>query len=161
MAEVFLGLGSNLGGRADNLARARAAFARDAIERSVASSLYETEPWGPVPQGRYLNQAVRGMTRLAPRELLAKLLAIELALGRDRGREPRYGPRTIDLDILLYDDLALAEPGLEIPHPRLLERAFVLVPLGEIAPDLVIKGVAIRDALARVGSAGVERFAET
>ncbi len=159
MAEVFIGLGGNLGDRAVNLERARAALASGVLKPTAVSSLYETEPWGPVPQGRYLNQVMGAETALTPQELLTKLRAIEMGLGRNRSREQRYGPRTIDLDILLYDDVEVAEPGLEIPHPRMLERAFVLVPLFEIAPDLVVKGVAIRDALVRLDTKGVVRFA--
>ncbi|MEX0589653.1 MAG: 2-amino-4-hydroxy-6-hydroxymethyldihydropteridine diphosphokinase [Xanthobacteraceae bacterium] len=155
MAEVFLGLGGNLGDRASNLAAARAALARGALTNTSASSIYETEPWGPVPQGRYLNQVVSGSSELPPRALLAKLFEIERALGRDRAREERYGPRTIDLDILLYGDLTMQEPELQIPHPRMMERPFVLVPLAEIAPDLAVNGVAIRDALARLDRTGV------
>ncbi|HEY7458706.1 MAG TPA: 2-amino-4-hydroxy-6-hydroxymethyldihydropteridine diphosphokinase [Xanthobacteraceae bacterium] len=154
MAEVFVALGSNLGDRAANLAAARDALARILIEPAL-SSIYETEPWGPPNQGRYLNQVMRGTTALAPRDLLENLQDIERSLGRDRRREERYGPRTIDLDILLYDDLVVEEPGLQIPHPRMMERAFVLVPLVEIAPDRVVHGVRIKDALARLDRAGV------
>ena len=161
MAEAFVALGSNLGDREENLTAARAALAGGVLAQSAASSIYETAPWGPVPQGRYLNQVVRGTTALPPRALLLRLLTIERALGRDRESSPRYGPRTIDLDILLYDELEWAEPDLKIPHPRLLERAFVLVPLAEIAPNLVVKGVPIRDALARIGRKGVMLYANS
>ena len=159
MAEVFIALGANLGDRAANLEHARSSLAKNVLKPTVISSLYETEPWGPIPQGRYLNQVMRGETAFGPRDLLAKLLAIEETLGRDRAREQRYAARTIDLDILLYDDIELVEPGLEIPHPRLLERAFVLVPLLEIAPNLVVRGIAIRDALADLDTKGVVRLA--
>ncbi len=158
MAEVFVALGTNLGDRAANLARARAALAAGPLQSLAASSVYETEPWGPVPQGPYLNQAVRGTTALAPRALLAALAKIETELGRNRKQEMRFGPRVIDLDILLYDDLELMEPDLEIPHPRLLERAFVLVPLAEIAADRVVHGISVRDALARTGTKGIRRL---
>jgi 2-amino-4-hydroxy-6-hydroxymethyldihydropteridine diphosphokinase len=158
MHEAFVALGSNLGDRAANLARARAALADGALDVTAASSVYETEPWGPVPQGPYLNQIVCGTTELTPRALLAALHGIETKLGRNRRGEVRFGPRVVDLDILLYDDLVLTEPDLEIPHPRMLERAFVLVPLAEIAPDRVVRGERVRDALARVGSKGVRRL---
>jgi 2-amino-4-hydroxy-6-hydroxymethyldihydropteridine diphosphokinase len=158
MAEAFVALGSNLGDRAANLKRARDAMAAGPLRIDAASSVYETEPWGPVPQGPYLNQVVRGATELAPRALLAALHTIETELGRRRKREVRFGPRTIDLDILVYGELSLAEPDLEIPHPRILERPFVLVPLAEIAPDRVIRGERVRDALARVGTKGVRRL---
>ena len=158
LADVFLGLGSNLGDRASNLAAARSALSRGVIGIVAESSVYQTEPWGPVPQGRYLNQVLRATSELAPRDLLAKLLEIERALGRDRTREERYGPRTIDLDILLYGEREVREPDLQIPHPRMVERAFVLVPLAEIAPDLSVRGVPIADALARLDRSGVALY---
>ena len=159
MAEAFVALGSNLGDRAANLARARAALDEGPLKLTARSSVYETEPWGPVAQGPYLNQVVRGTTDLAPRALLAALFEIETRLGRDRRREIRFGPRVIDLDLLLHGDLAINEPDLEIPHPRLLERAFVLVPLAEIAPNRMVNGISVRDALARVGNKGIALFA--
>lgn len=158
MAEAFVALGSNLGDRAANLARARAALDGGPLKFTAQSSVYETEPWGPVAQGPYLNQVVCGTTELSPRALLAALFAIETRLGRDRKQEVRFGPRVIDLDVLLYSDLAIAEPDLEIPHPRMLERAFVLAPLAEIAPDRMVNGIKVRDALARVGSKGIALF---
>jgi 2-amino-4-hydroxy-6-hydroxymethyldihydropteridine diphosphokinase len=159
MAEAFVALGTNLGDRAANLARARAALDGGPLKLTAQSSVYETEPWGPVAQGPYLNQVVQGTTALAPRALLAALFEIETRLGRDRSKEIRFGPRVIDLDVLLYNDLAIAEPDLEIPHPRLMERAFVLVPLAEIAPGRVVKGIKVSDALARVSSKGIALFA--
>jgi 2-amino-4-hydroxy-6-hydroxymethyldihydropteridine diphosphokinase len=150
MAEAYIALGSNLGDRAAILAAAREALGRGVLANPTASSIHETEPWGPVMQGRYLNQVVRGTTSLKPRALLNKLHEIERTLGRDRPREARYGPRTIDLDILLYDGLEVNEPDLQIPHPRMMERAFVLAPLAEIAPDLTVGGVPVRQALTRL-----------
>ena len=130
---VYLALGSNLGERAANL---RAAVARlsDQVVVERVSSLYETEPAYVLDQPRFLNAALRGRTALAPLELLALLKRIERELGRVGG--VRFGPRAIDLDILVYDDVALATDALTIPHPRMAERPFVLVPLAEIAPDL-------------------------
>jgi 2-amino-4-hydroxy-6-hydroxymethyldihydropteridine diphosphokinase len=157
MADVFIALGSNLGDRVANLAAARAMLGR-AFDISAVSSVYETDPWGPIKQGRYLNQVVRASAAFAPQTLLEKLMDIERELGRDRRHEERYGPRMIDLDILLYGDLAVREPDLEIPHPRMMERAFVLVPLLEIAPDLAVHGVPAREALARLDRTGVARF---
>ena len=104
------------------------------------SSLYSTTPVGFDDQPRFVNAVVQLGTGLAPRELLEGLLAIELAFGRDRGAGIANGPRTLDLDILLFDDRQISEPGLVIPHPRLAERLFVLMPLGEIAPKLVSAG---------------------
>lgn len=155
MPEAFAALGANLGDRALNLSRARDALGRGPLKLTALSAVYETEPWGPVPQGPYLNQVVRGATALAPRDLLQAFHAIEAALGRERRNEARYGPRVIDIDLLLYDDVTLREADLEIPHPRLLERAFVLVPLSEIAPDRLVNGVRVSDALARIGAKGV------
>lgn len=101
------------------------------------SRVIETDPVGPAGQGAYLNAAALIVTTLPPEELLAALLAIERSAGRDREASIRWGPRTLDLDILLYGDLIVAEPGLTIPHPLMHERGFVLVPLAEIGPDLV------------------------
>jgi 2-amino-4-hydroxy-6-hydroxymethyldihydropteridine diphosphokinase len=160
MHDVFIALGSNLGGRAANLAAARDALAQ-ALTLTASSSIYETDPWGPIKQGRYLNQVVRGTTALTPRALLKELNEIERTLGRDRAGETRYGPRTIDLDILLYGNIVVDEPDLQIPHPRMMERPFVLVPLFEIAPDLTVRGVRVKEALARLDRSGVAISAQT
>jgi 2-amino-4-hydroxy-6-hydroxymethyldihydropteridine diphosphokinase len=102
------------------------------------SDAIETDPVGPVPQGRFLNAAATLHTALEARDLLDQLLAIERQRGRTRAREERWGPRTLDLDLLLYGDRIIEEPGLSIPHPRLHERTFVLAPLSQIAPDVVV-----------------------
>jgi len=134
---VHIALGSNLGDRPGNLARA-AELMSELVEISAASSIYETPPWGVVDQPRFLNQVIKGNTSLAPMNLLYELKAIERLMGR---RETvRYGPRIIDLDILLYGDRVINYNRLQVPHPRMLERAFVLVPLAEISPGLVIPG---------------------
>jgi len=104
------------------------------------SSDYRTPPWGVTDQPAFVNLALVVETALAPRALLAHALAIEAAFGRDRAKEQRWGPRTLDIDIIAYDDIEIDEPGLTLPHPRLFERAFVLAPLAEIAPDRRIKG---------------------
>ncbi len=133
---VLLGIGSNLGDRRRNIQSAlRYLDAERDIEVLVLSPVIETEPVGGPPQGRYLNAAAEISTRLEPRSLLAVLHAVESRLGRVRGAQD--GPREIDLDILLYGDLVLREPDLEIPHPRMLERGFVLDPLREIAPGKI------------------------
>ncbi len=134
MPVVFLGLGSNLGDRAANLRATRERLAAGGVALDRCSSLYETEPWGVAEQPRFLNAVCRGRTRLAPAALLALAKRIERELGRVE--TVRYGPRTVDIDILLYGERQLATPELTIPHPRLAERAFVLVPLTELAPDL-------------------------
>lgn len=134
---AYIGLGSNLGEREATLREAlRMLGERDGIEVTFVSSFRETDPVGRVDQPRFLNGAAVLETSLAPRELLERLLEVERALGRDRAREERWGPRTVDLDLLLYDDETIEEPGLEIPHPRLAERAFVLEPLLELDPHL-------------------------
>jgi len=133
LVSACVGLGSNLGDRAAHLVAAIAALrATSGIERLEGSSVYETDPIGPAPQGPYLNAAVRFATSLAADELLARLLAIERDRARRRTRE-RYAPRTLDLDLLLFGDRRIEQPGLVVPHPRLHRRAFVLEPLSEIA----------------------------
>ncbi len=131
---AFIALGSNLGDRAEYLAAARRAI--DALPTSrivAASAVEETPPFGPVPQGPYLNQMIALETELDPAALLAALLRIEQAAGRTR--EVRWGPRTLDLDLLLYDAERISEPDLVVPHPRMHQRRFVLEPLAEIAPE--------------------------
>ena len=136
---AFVGIGSNLGDREGNLRQAiELLSAEDGIDVVAVSEIRETDPVGPVEQGPFLNGAVRIETGLAPRELLERLLAVEGRLGRVR-RE-RWGPRTIDLDLLLYGDDVLDEPGLTVPHPRLHERRFALEPLSDLAPSLEIPG---------------------
>jgi 2-amino-4-hydroxy-6-hydroxymethyldihydropteridine diphosphokinase len=130
---AFLGLGSNLDDRLGHLQRAVDLIGADDRTRvDAVSSVYETEPVGGPEQGPYLNLAVRVATRRSPRKLLALCNEVEQALGRVR--EERWGPRTIDVDILLYGDRVVDRRDLQIPHPRLLERAFALVPLIEVAP---------------------------
>jgi 2-amino-4-hydroxy-6-hydroxymethyldihydropteridine diphosphokinase len=121
------------------------------------SSIYETEPVDVVDQPRFLNAAACGMTRLAPRALLDAVQGIERSLGRDRSAEPRRGPRTIDVDLLLYEGFLGDDPELTLPHPRLAARAFVLVPLLELTPDLADPrtGEPYAEALGRIGRAGV------
>jgi 2-amino-4-hydroxy-6-hydroxymethyldihydropteridine diphosphokinase len=136
---AFVGIGSNLGDREGNFRQAvELLSAEDGIDVVAVSEVRETDPVGPVEQGPFLNGAVRIETDLAPRELLERLLAVEERLGRVR-RE-RWGPRTIDLDLLLYGDDVVDEPGLTVPHPRLHERRFALEPLSDLAPSLEIPG---------------------
>jgi 2-amino-4-hydroxy-6-hydroxymethyldihydropteridine diphosphokinase len=136
---AYVALGSNLGDRARNLFFARAHLeAEKSIEVVAASRIWETEPVGPAGQGAYLNAVVGLDVCIPPRALLERLLDIERIAGRDREREAvRWGPRIVDLDLLLYGSITLREPGLEIPHPRLHERRFVLEPLCEMASSLV------------------------
>jgi 2-amino-4-hydroxy-6-hydroxymethyldihydropteridine diphosphokinase len=138
---AYVGLGANLGDRKATIRRAVVLLdGADGIVVAAVSSLRETEPWGPVEQPRYLNGALALDTELGPRSLLDILLGVERRLGRIREDEERWGPRTIDLDLLLYGDLVLDEPALTVPHPRLHERRFALEPLAELAPDAVVPG---------------------
>ena len=140
MAQAYVGLGANLGDREGTMRSALELLDDvDGIEVVAVSRFRETEPWGVEDQPRFLNAAARVETTLSPRELLAALLAVERALGRTR-QGPRFGPRTIDLDLLLYGDEVVDEPGLTVPHPRLHERAFALEPLLELDPRLVVPG---------------------
>ncbi|HVY59273.1 MAG TPA: 2-amino-4-hydroxy-6-hydroxymethyldihydropteridine diphosphokinase, partial [Xanthobacteraceae bacterium] len=149
MPEAFLALGGNVGDVRDTLDRAVRLLCEENDVRLLArSSDYRTPPWGVEDQPPFVNACIKVATSLQPRALLAHIQTVERALGRDRTKEQRWGPRTLDIDILTYDELVLDEPGLELPHPRLLQRAFVLVPLVEIAPDLSIGGTRIADALA-------------
>ncbi|MGH2723486.1 MAG: 2-amino-4-hydroxy-6-hydroxymethyldihydropteridine diphosphokinase [Actinomycetota bacterium] len=138
MARAFLGLGSNLGDRVANLQRAVDLLRGRGIEVRRSSRVYETDPVGGPPQPDYLNAVVEVDTDLDPRELLRACTAIEEVLGRER--EERWGPRTIDLDVLTYDDREIDQPDLQVPHPRMHERAFVLVPLLELDADPPLPG---------------------
>jgi 2-amino-4-hydroxy-6-hydroxymethyldihydropteridine diphosphokinase len=140
MNTAFVGIGANLGDRERTLRLAlRLLGDRDGVTVAAVSSLRETAPVGYRDQPFFLNGAARLETELSPRELLRALLDVERELGRDRSG-PRFGPRTVDLDLLLYDGVELDEPGLVVPHPRLHERRFVLEPLAELAPGLVVPG---------------------
>lgn len=155
MPRAYLGLGSNLGDKAAALEAATAGLAAEPGIRVVArSGFYRTPPWGETDQDWFLNAALAVETELPPHGLLDAALRVEAALGRVRGR--RWGPRTIDIDLLDHAGLEVADPRLTLPHRHLLERAFVLVPLVEIAPDLAVGGVPIRGALARLDAGGIE-----
>jgi len=135
--KVFVGLGANLGDREATIRQAVERLSSEpGIEVLAVSSLRETDPVGYLDQPRFLNGAVALETGLGPRELLERLLRIERELGRERGEGPRFGPRPIDLDLLLYGKEVVDEPGLSVPHPRLAERRFALEPLHELDPDL-------------------------
>jgi 2-amino-4-hydroxy-6-hydroxymethyldihydropteridine diphosphokinase len=155
MTTVYLGLGSNLGDRRRNLEAALDALrAHPQIAVTAVSSFLETDPvGGPPGQGKFLNAAAGIETDLAPEALLAELKRVERALGRRPG--PRWGPRQIDLDILLYGEEILESERLVIPHPRLCERRFVLAPLAEIAPTArdPVTGLSIRELLGKVSGA--------
>jgi 2-amino-4-hydroxy-6-hydroxymethyldihydropteridine diphosphokinase len=147
---AYIGIGTNLGNRLENVDRAVAAL-RELGTLRTQSSLYRTAPWGNRRQPWFLNAVVLLETALSPHDVLERLQAIEATMGRERAAA--WGPRVIDLDLLLYDDLEIAMPDLKIPHPRMNERAFVLVPLSEIDASFE----ALRDTLQRSELAGVER----
>jgi 2-amino-4-hydroxy-6-hydroxymethyldihydropteridine diphosphokinase len=159
MVDLLVGLGGNIGDVRTTLDCAVAALCDGTEVRLVAqSSDYATPPWGVIDQPPFVNRCIAVETVLMPRALLDRALTVEQSLGRDRNREQRWGPRAIDIDLLAYDDVAIEEPGLTLPHPRLFERAFVLVPLAEIVPDRVIAGVRVRDAVARLDTRAIERL---
>ncbi|HRI58906.1 MAG TPA: 2-amino-4-hydroxy-6-hydroxymethyldihydropteridine diphosphokinase [Saprospiraceae bacterium] len=134
---VFLGLGSNMGDRAAHLRTAADLISKNIGKIAKKSHVYETQPWGKTDQDRFLNQVVMANTTLDPRDLLEKITKLEREMGRERRRDQdKWGPRIIDIDILFYGKRVIRDKGLEIPHPELHKRAFVLVPLLEIAPDL-------------------------
>lgn len=160
MAEALIALGGNVGDVRDTFDRATATFCDGGTVRLVArSSDYRTPPWGVTDQPPFINRAIAVATTLAASGLLARAQAVERQFGRDRAKEQRWGPRTLDIDLIAYDDLALDIPELTLPHPRLFERAFVLAPLAEIAPERRINGIRIKDALARLDQSGIERLA--
>jgi 2-amino-4-hydroxy-6-hydroxymethyldihydropteridine diphosphokinase len=159
MTEALLALGGNVGDSRIILDRAVGLLCDGTDIRLIARSAdYLTPPWGFKYQAPFINLCITIEAALGPRDLLARAQAIELQLGRDRAHEKRWGPRTADIDIIAYDDLELDELGLTLPHPHLFERAFVLRPLAEIAPDRVIAGRKVRDALAAVDTAGIKRL---
>ncbi|MER9297166.1 2-amino-4-hydroxy-6-hydroxymethyldihydropteridine diphosphokinase [Mesorhizobium sp. M0621] len=154
---VYLSLGGNLGDPAKSMGAALRMLDADADTRVTGvSSLYRTPPWGKLDQPDFLNAAAAISTGLSPRALLDLCLDAERKL--KRVREERWGPRLIDIDILVFGDRVIHETGLEVPHPRMLERAFVLAPLAEIAPGLVVSGRSITDRLVAVDTSGIERL---
>ena len=154
---VYLALGSNMGNRAANLKEAIASLAPQ-MEVKAKSSVYETPPWGYEDQEKFLNQVLRVETYLKPEQLIKHLKRLEVALGRKESFQ--NGPRLIDIDILFYDDLVLYSPALTIPHPRVHERGFVLVPLLDIASDLVhpVKKKSIRELALFADVSGIVKY---
>jgi 2-amino-4-hydroxy-6-hydroxymethyldihydropteridine diphosphokinase len=160
LAEAFIALGGNVGDVRATFDQAIAIMCDSGgMWIAARSSDYRTPPWGITDQPPFINAVVAVSTTLGPHALLTRAQACERALGRDRAKEQHWGPRTIDLDILAYDDLVLNDATLTLPHPHLFERAFVLVPLAEIAPDRVIAGVSVREALKHVDASGIEKLA--
>jgi 2-amino-4-hydroxy-6-hydroxymethyldihydropteridine diphosphokinase len=158
-AQVLLALGGNIGDVRATFEHAIAMLCDDdAVQLIARSSDYRTPPWGFRDQPAFINAVIIVTTSLAPRVLLARAREVERALGRDRANEQRWGPRPIDIDIVAYDDLIMREADLTLPHPHLFERAFVLLPLAEIASDRVVAGRRIGDALAAVDTHGIDKL---
>ena len=155
---VLIGLGGNLGDPAKNMRQALAILDADpACRVEKVSSFWRTPPWGKTDQPDFVNACAEVSTSLEPEEFLALCLKTEQAL--KRVRQERWGPRSLDIDILFFGDRSVAQEGLTIPHPRISERAFVLVPLAEIAPDVVLDGETIRERAGRADRAGMQRVA--
>jgi 2-amino-4-hydroxy-6-hydroxymethyldihydropteridine diphosphokinase len=159
MADVLIALGGNVGDVRETFQKAIANILGMTQAALLArSSDYATPPWGEQQEARFVNACIEIETSLDPHALLFTLHRIEQKFGRERAREQRWGPRTLDLDLIAYDDVSLQKPELTLPHPRLFERAFVLVPLVEIAPDRLIAGRSIAAALAQLPTLGIERL---
>jgi 2-amino-4-hydroxy-6-hydroxymethyldihydropteridine diphosphokinase len=153
---AWLGLGGNLGNPRDAMAKALQVIDADPRTRvSAVSSIYRTPPWGKTDQPDFLNAVAVVETGRSPRELLD--LCLEAEKGLKRVRAEHWGPRTIDIDLLLFGGRTIDEPGLEVPHPRMVERAFVLMPLAEIASDLQIGGRTVAQLLATLDTKGIDR----
>ena len=159
MAEAFLALGGNIGDSRSILNRAVAMLCdgKD-ITCSARSSDYVTPPWGMKYQPPFVNLCLAIETALPPYKLLERTQEVELKLGRDRLAEKRWGPRTCDIDILAYDDVKMSDRNLTLPHPLMFERAFVMVPLAEIAGDKVIAGKRVKDWVHKVDAAGIRKL---
>lgn len=159
MAEALIALGGNVGDVCDTLDRAIAALCDGTAVRLVArSSDYRTPPWGVTDQPPFINRAIVVETTLPPLDLLARAHTVERQFGRDRSKEQRWGPRTLDIDLIDVAGVTLDTPELTLPHPRALTRAFVLVPIAEIAPDWRIADIRVADALAKLDQAGIEKL---
>lgn len=162
MASAVVALGGNVGDVRSTFREAIAEICTLAQARLLARSAdYATPPWGDKQQPRFINACIEIETELDPHTLLAMLQNVERKFGRDRAHERRWGPRTLDLDLIAHDDVSLQTAELTLPHPGVLERAFVLVPLAEIAPDRAIGGRTARAALAMVSTEGIERLPAT
>lgn len=153
---IGLGLGANLGDAAQNLRRAIAELTARGLRFEALSSLYQSKAWGVTDQPDFLNACALARTRLAPPVLLELVKTVERELGRTPSR--RWGPREIDIDILFYDGLDWRDDRLTLPHPSLFDRAFVLAPLAEIAPDLCLGGVGVADAARKIDTTGLRRL---
>src|SRR6195952_4330636 len=161
MANVLIALGGNVGEVRATFQKAIANICGMTQGVLLArSSDYATPPWGEENQARFVNACIEIETSLDPHALLFTLHKIEKKFGRGRTKETRWGPRTLDLDLLAYDHVSIDKPELTLPHPRLFERAFVLVPLAEIAPDRLIAGRSVKSALSELSTQGIERLTD-
>jgi 2-amino-4-hydroxy-6-hydroxymethyldihydropteridine diphosphokinase len=159
MASALIALGGNVGDVRATFKKAIANICGMTQGALLArSSDYATPPWGEPQQAKFVNACIEIETSLDPHALLFTLQKIETKFGRDRNHEQRWGPRALDLDLIAYDDVSMQKAELTLPHPRLFERAFVLVPLAEIAPDRVIAGRKVASALAGLSTEGIERL---
>ena len=159
MGNALIALGGNIGDVRTTFPKAISNILGMAQATLLArSSDYRTPPWGEEAQDPFINACIEVETSLDPHALLFTLHKIEKRFGRDRAKEQRWGPRTLDLDLLAYDDAVINQPDLTLPHPRLFERAFVLMPLAEIAPDRIIAGQSVAAALAQFSTEGIERL---
>lgn len=158
MAEIGLGFGSNVGDKAGNLAHAmELIFDGETVRFGAASSTWRTAPWGYVDQDWFANACAVGETDMSPEQALAFTQGIEERIGREKTF--RWGPRVIDVDILYVGDIKVSSDRLIVPHKEMFNRAFVLAPLAEIRPELVLDGISIRDAAAAAGTSGLSRLA--
>jgi 2-amino-4-hydroxy-6-hydroxymethyldihydropteridine diphosphokinase len=159
MAEALIALGGNVGNVRDTFDRAIAALCDGLALRLLKRSAdYRTPPVGVTDQPPFINCAIVAATELPPRALLERAQSVEAQFGRDRSQEQHWGPRTLDIDLIAYDNLTINTLELILPHPRALERAFVLLPLADLVPERRISGVRIRNALARVDQTGIEKL---
>jgi 2-amino-4-hydroxy-6-hydroxymethyldihydropteridine diphosphokinase len=159
MSEALIALGGNVGDVRDTLREALAMLGHSTNVKVIRRSpSYLTPAWGVKDQPPFINCCAIIETTLSPHDLLKRVQEVERAFGRDRANERRWGPRKLDIDIIAYDDVIMNEADLTLPHPRLFERAFVLVPLADIAADRVIAGVSVKDALARIDATDIERL---
>jgi 2-amino-4-hydroxy-6-hydroxymethyldihydropteridine diphosphokinase len=161
VADVLIALGGNVGDVQATFQKAIANICGMTQAALLArSSDYATPPWGNESQAPFINACIEIETGLDPHALVFTLHKIEKKFGRDRAVEQHWGPRTLDLDLIAYDDVSIQKPELTLPHPRLFERAFVLMPLAEIVPDRLIAGRSIRAALAQLSTQGIQRLTD-